>query len=371
MDKQLQRIYGIDLLRILSMVMVVFLHVLWNGVLDAYPPFSSGYISAWFLEIASFCAVNLFGMISGFVGYGRKIRLTNLFYLCIQVSAYVIITTLLFYFFRPEMVQDIRISEVLFPFAYGTYWYFTAYFVCFFFTPLINKCLDLVDRRTVTLVLGAGFILFSIVPIVFQSDITWTNKGYHPAWLIYLYILGGYLRKYYYTEESKEKKGKPVYLLIYIGCVIFTLFAKLLLLYLTQIGKPILPDDILICYTSPTMIVSAVVLLLLFKDIHCSKVIKWFATVFGPAAFAVYIFHQEPLIAQVALNDRFGFVGKFSTPIMLAVVFGTVFIIWFTGSVVDIIREKLFKLLKVKKLCALLDNMTMTFVGKLLRRLKL
>lgn len=65
MDK---RNYGIDFLRILSMLMVVFLHVLLQGgILGAAKPNSINYWTAWFLEIACYCAVNCFALTSGYV----------------------------------------------------------------------------------------------------------------------------------------------------------------------------------------------------------------------------------------------------------------------------------------------------------------
>ena len=72
-DKQNGRNYGIDLLRIISMVMIQILHILGNGgILNASIGAPVRNNVAWFLEIASYCAVNCYALISGYVGYGRK-----------------------------------------------------------------------------------------------------------------------------------------------------------------------------------------------------------------------------------------------------------------------------------------------------------
>ena len=69
-----ERNYGIDLLRILSMFMVVLLHLCgFGGVLSNVKPFSVNYYIAWFLEIVSYCAVDVFALISGFVGAKNEI----------------------------------------------------------------------------------------------------------------------------------------------------------------------------------------------------------------------------------------------------------------------------------------------------------
>ena len=65
-----ERNYGIDLLRIVSMMMVVLLHVLGQGgILDGSDPLTVKSETAWLLEIGAYSAVNIYAMISGYVGY--------------------------------------------------------------------------------------------------------------------------------------------------------------------------------------------------------------------------------------------------------------------------------------------------------------
>lgn len=64
-----KRNYGIDLLRIVSMFMVVFLHILGGGgVLELDSLSGASYWTAWTLKTASYCAVDIFAIISGYVG---------------------------------------------------------------------------------------------------------------------------------------------------------------------------------------------------------------------------------------------------------------------------------------------------------------
>ena len=74
----MKRNYGIDALRILSMFMVVVLHVLGQGgMLSGSEPGSLKYWTLWFLEIACFCATDCFALISGYVMYKSKPRLSR------------------------------------------------------------------------------------------------------------------------------------------------------------------------------------------------------------------------------------------------------------------------------------------------------
>ena len=68
-----RRNYGIDMLRIISMIMIPILHVLGHGgILDATEQLSLKYNVAWFMEIAALCSTNVYGIISGYVGYGTN-----------------------------------------------------------------------------------------------------------------------------------------------------------------------------------------------------------------------------------------------------------------------------------------------------------
>lgn len=98
-----ERNYGIDLLRIVSMMMVVLLHVLGQGgILDGSDPLTVKSETAWLLEIGAYSAVNIYAMISGYVGYGRKYKYSGLVYLYFQVLFYTVPTTIIFYIYRPE-----------------------------------------------------------------------------------------------------------------------------------------------------------------------------------------------------------------------------------------------------------------------------
>lgn len=73
--KTTQRDYGIDLLRIISMLMVPIVHVIGQGgILGTAVPFSIQYESAWMLMSFVLVAVNCFILITGYVYYGKETK---------------------------------------------------------------------------------------------------------------------------------------------------------------------------------------------------------------------------------------------------------------------------------------------------------
>lgn len=70
-----QRNRGVDLLRMVAMWMVVILHILnKGGALGASAPLSTGRETALLLDMAAYCAVDCYGIISGYVGAGHRFR---------------------------------------------------------------------------------------------------------------------------------------------------------------------------------------------------------------------------------------------------------------------------------------------------------
>lgn len=251
-----ERNYGIDLLRIVSMMMVVLLHVLGQGgILDGSDPLTVKSETAWLLEIGAYSAVNIYAMISGYVGYGRKYKYSGLVYLYFQVLFYTVPTTIIFYIYRPELVNLKGKRELLFPFAYNTYWYFTAYFCLAFFIPFLNMMLERLDRAELKRLLFFLCLIFSILPTLFYEDFPRTSSGYSFLWLAVLYLVGGYIKKYNTTFPGKGGRK----FLGYLVCILVTWLVKVGVQYHIPRGEnqPIL-YDYLISYTSPTIVLSGV-----------------------------------------------------------------------------------------------------------------
>ena len=69
---KVSRNYGIDLLRIISMLGVVFLHVLGHVVILSLDLSPVNFSMVWFIEILAYPAVNCFVLISGYIGYKEE-----------------------------------------------------------------------------------------------------------------------------------------------------------------------------------------------------------------------------------------------------------------------------------------------------------
>ncbi len=342
-----ERNYGIDLLRMVSMILVAVLHVLGQGgVLSAAGRLEdqTNFEVAWFLEIAAYCAVNCYALISGYVGIHAKYKYSNIVMLWLQVFFYTGLITLLFSHFEPDMVGETQIWNAFFPAVKSEYWYFSAYFGMFFFIPLFNSAVHHLSQNQMRAVLIATFLLFSILPSLFrtdllgtaQSNVFWISNGYNIMWLSSLYLLGAYLSKY----KSFSKIPSLVLLLLYLLSVYVTWILK----FHTEHGA------VAVHYTSPTILLSGMMLVLLFSRLRFrSHSVQTCIRILSPAAFGVYLIHTHPLIWKKYMLRRYVAFSAFEPWRMVFAVFCAACCIYAVCTVIDLVRHYLFKLLHLKQ----------------------
>lgn len=344
-----KRNYGIDLLRVVSMIMIALLHTMnRGGISDALPAHSMRYATGWLLKIAAYGAVDCYALISGYVSYGRKHRASSLIYLYFQALFYTVLSTALTLVFHREDVGIRELIATLLPFAYDTYWYFTAYFCLFFFMSAFDRIVDILSRRNMTRLVIALFAIFSFLPTVLHSDIATVDHGYSFVWLAALYIFGAYIKKYSFTPFKHNVSN----LLGYAVCVLITWCSKLVIERLTE-KLPQLPINgyYLVEYHSFTVLLGAIFLLLFFRDLRCGKAATAIAKFFAPVSFGAYLFHESPFIREYLITDAFADYAALNSVLLPLAALGTAVLIWLISSLADRLRLLLFKLCRVRSGC--------------------
>ena len=176
------RNYGIDILRCVSMLMVVLLHTIGHGgLLDNVELGSARYFSVWFLEIAAYCAVDVFAMITGYVMVSGKFNGFKIIPLWLTVFFYSAGVTVLFYIIPVlAQIQKPSVKEIILrciPVCTGQYWYFTKYVGIFFFIPFVNKMLKGLDKKSHTKLCMIIIVLFIILPLFVLNKIDIFSLG--------------------------------------------------------------------------------------------------------------------------------------------------------------------------------------------------
>ena len=203
--------YGIDLLRLLAFAYVVVLHTLGHGgIIQASTYGSNQYMLCAGLEIWSYCAVNLFGLISGYVGFSPvadgpwKKRLLSYLRLWLHVVFYAVVPSVIIFFAVPGTISPSRILEGLFPVTTGQYWYFSAYTGLFLLMPVLNAALRSLDRAYLKHFLFLFLIVFSLYASPMERFAL--REGYSTFWLVLLYLAGGAVRKLQSSDDMRQEQ---------------------------------------------------------------------------------------------------------------------------------------------------------------------
>lgn len=350
------RIVGIDLLRIVSMAMVVVLHVLGQGgVLRASDMLSANYNIAWFLEISAYCAVNCYALVSGYVGIRAKHRASSLIKLWLQVALYSVIITVIMYFTHGAVDLKYIIKSCL-PVTFSFYWYFTAYFAMWFFVPFMNAAIDGLSKKKAGLILISSSLI--LLPIALLTDAFHMMDGYSVIWLCYLYLIGAYISKHGLFLGTRCRKS----ILLYLVCVLMTFSCKIL--FNIFFG----PGDLLINYVSPFMLIAAIALLVFFINLKVSPKLTKVITLVASLSFSVYLIHTHPLIFEYILKDRFAFLASENPVVMTAGVLLFVIGIFIVCAVADYLRLFLFKVMRIQQLLVRIEAWTVGCAEKFSRK---
>ena len=183
----MKRNYGIDLLRIVSMIFVILLHIMGvGGVCANTQLFSPQFLLSQFVRIATFCAVNCYALISGFVGWDRRPKPSGLMNLWAKVILFCVAITVFTQLRAPEAVGLGDLWKAFTPVKEAKYWYFNAYVGLFFFLPLLNHGVRGISGRDAVFVMAGIFLVVLNVPNSKISQVFLLANGYSTLWLMIL-----------------------------------------------------------------------------------------------------------------------------------------------------------------------------------------
>lgn len=348
----MKRNYGIDLLRLAAMFFVAALHIIGiGGIITGAELLSGQFLTAQFLRIAMLCAVDCYALISGYVGWSKKPKLSGAAMLWIKTVIYCVIITAVF---SGSVDIDYKTAlNAVFPVMTSQYWYLTAYMGLFVLMPLLNFAVQKMPKRELEWTLGAILLLFCVLPISPLTDAFYLHDGYSVLWLAVVYLLGGYLGRY---DVLSRLPGR-VWGLLYIGAVVFAWAPRMIALWIRPAFWAMAYGNILIEYTSPTIVVAAVALLALFSRLRLPEGCGKIASTLGAHAFGAYLLHAHPLIFRHVLEGRFAWLGTGSIGVLVLTVAAAALAICVIGVLADWLMTKLLKLLRVDWLLQKLDRL--------------
>lgn len=349
MSKQTQRNYGIDLLRCLSMLFVIILHLLGQGGLVENATVGSGkFYLLSFLQILSQCAVNLYGITTGYLMCQKTFRLSRISNIWLTTVFWSVAVSCCFFIAAPEYRTIKEAVSMFLPILRGRYWFFTAYFVVMLISPILNVLIRTISRRQYHLMLAALFLLFGVIPFAALGyDVMRISGGNHFSWMIVLYLIGGYIRTH--SEDTRtDSLCCRKWLLLYFAAAAAHLLYKFLVAAIgfSHYGSLFLTNP------SPFTVAEAVFLFLFFcgvgKSISPKSPAAKFLRFAAPGVYSVYIIHVHPLVFWS--QDLISLLrpwDSFDTLTVLASVLAAAFGVFVVCILLDAVRQRIFALLHV------------------------
>lgn len=335
------RIVSVDMLKIFSMFMVLLVHSIYYGLYETYlfPMDGSSCDLHFFLDIikaysielvflvASTC-VNCFILCTGYLtisreGYGlnslMRIYIRILFYtLCLMFLSYLLFDSVIDY-------------KCFFPLLTGKYWFCSAYFAMMFMAPFVSKLSNNIKRKEYLLLLLVLYCL-TTWPLFGRLH----HENMKPLFFVFVYLLGGFLKLYYYDLPKIIKAHSLSVLLLFLVTI-----TSAYLLYTMCLGEFKLH---MFSYNNIITLTLSVLFFVNFQKISPSKIIR-FISKLAPYTFSVYLIHSNqyvwPLFFTICQELPPSYFA-ISNLIFCVIVF-------FICILIDIVVEKVFVSLHVYK----------------------
>jgi len=333
---------GIDLLRIVLMVMVVIFHFVSFGNLNFNDPVKlnePNFLQSHFLASFTVVAVNCYVMISGYV----RIRPCpgKLALILIPVCFYDVIIGSFFSISQ----HGLRVSDILFRIPNSiteTYWFVETYIVLFLISPFLNRMLNHLTMRSHVSIILLGCFLFYVLPMSTFFDLTRGDRGFGIENFVMLYVTGDCLRRIHLEPGNVIISRKSVFYTAFTCYIAFSL-TTFLINALWAGGRH--PEDGIQSpfygYNTFTVYLAAICLFVIFlnHDIKNGPA-RYFIRIAAPLTFPVYIIHEQPDI-RTRVYDWFSWYEN-QSPMWLFLVPLSSIMIFAAFTFVEWVRRFLF-----------------------------
>lgn len=285
-----QRIFGLDLIRVVAIVLVVMVHSFANTGFNAANLNGMSMFILLNVRNLAFIGVLLFIMLTGYCKSEKKIDKNHYKSIKHILVTYLIISAITIIFRKYFVKENIDwynaivgvLNFTLIPYA----WYFEMYIGLFFLIPFLNILYNgLQTKKNKQILILTLFLIVSLPATLSTLSVATRSLNILPDWWgrlypILLYYLGVYIKEY------KPNINKCVNIIF----IFSLLFLESFIMYFYCMGDSI-NNKIIIDYNYlPAIIVSVLVFILLYNVKIKGNIIKSIFKVVSNVTFGLYLF---------------------------------------------------------------------------------
>ncbi|PFI53846.1 hypothetical protein COI76_14355 [Bacillus cereus] len=346
MGNDLKRYSNFELLKIVSILMVLTLHYFngeMGGALHHTSKGTSNYYLMYLLESMSIIAVNCFVLVTGYFMVSKTgIKLKK----AINLLSITVFYGILFYFVNGMYQSHIgnewfslkSFVKAAMPF-YGSEWFVSTYVVLFLLAPFINIVLQQLTKSQFKQLLVIMIICFSVLPTLLPL-VSYNDNGYGVLSFILIYCIGAYLKLYGSKFDDSWR-----YVSIYLVASICT-FALCLTIGIKTLS---------LNYNTIFNVAGAVAIFIIFMKIKFhSNIVNYLATF----TFAIYIIHTDISINEILFREVLDSDQYWNSPWFIPHFIVSVIALFFGCVAIEAIRRYIMSIISRKIKFERLDKIT-------------
>ena len=325
-----QRQSNIELLRVISMFMVLLGHYYVLSYFDNIDTISFNLLGMQFLGAWSKVAVDIFVIITGYFLVNQTFRWNKVLKLLSCTYFWGIIILLLGFALGLSIKTD-YIYKSIFPLT-PLNWFARSYLLLYVSIPLFNKIINSVSKARLGQIIIVLTTIFYTVPTLISTFIS--GGGYLTSYFTFgiMYMIGAYIRKYGDAKLDKISIYAGIMSIILILASILWndihMHEGLFIMYLAHKGNSVVG------------LLAAIGIYTIFKNIKITY--SPFINKVASTTYAVYLIHNNPIISDWLWNTVVQANNYFDSPFFLLHMVSITTLIFVFCSMIELIRLNIF-----------------------------
>lgn len=334
--KIINRNTSIELLRIISMIMIMFHHFAYHGNFEwNFNEVTLPHLWYDFILMGGKVGVDIFVLISGYFLIENTEKLfqpKKLLKFWGQVVFYSITTYLLSVMLRLNAFEIKQLIKVCLPITYPGWWFASTYFMLYLIHPFLNKLLHGLSKTEYQYLILMMVLCWSIIP----TATTQLFESNSLLWFVTLYGIAGYVNLYGGNQKLQSKHYFSLYFMVLI--ITYTVSTTFLFLGTKKEEWSTHAIDFFEIERLPILLM-AITLFMGFVTLKMNYH-KWINMI-ASATFGVYLIHDSSYIRYYLWTNIFKINQYQDSTFLILYSILVVFILYVSCTMIDLIRKKL------------------------------
>lgn len=334
--KIINRNTSIELLRIISMIMIMFHHFAYHGNFEwNFNEVTLPHLWYDFILMGGKVGVDIFVLISGYFLIENTEKLfqpKKLLKFWGQVVFYSIMTYLLSVMLRLNAFEIKQLIKVCLPITYPGWWFASTYFMLYLIHPFLNKLLHGLSKTEYQYLILMMVLCWSIIP----TATTQLFESNSLLWFVTLYGIAGYVNLYGGNQKLQSKHYFSLYFMVLI--ITYTVSTTFLFLGTKKEEWSTHAIDFFEIERLPILLM-AITLFMGFVTLKMNYH-KWINMI-ASATFGVYLIHDSSYIRYYLWTNIFKINQYQDSTFLILYSILVVLILYVSCTMIDLIRKKL------------------------------